>query len=200
MGTIQITNTSSQAKLFIDTDKGDRFNQYAKWVFTPSEVKGINEEEIDITADYQLPNALRSGQATLTETDVDSLTDLNKKNFLMSGLDTVYKVTSAAVVNKRLVKLDTTTNKVAYVGTLGDKPFGATKKDGTTGETIRVKNGGTVTVNAGGTITSGSKLVSDTTGRAVVSVVAGLWQFGKATSDATTGQDLTIALDIKQIS
>jgi len=199
MANIQVTNASSENTLFIDVDKGDRFNRLAKWVFNPSEVKSIGEDTIDDSADFALPDALRSGQATVTEADMDSLTSLDKKNFLASGLDIAYHVTSQAVTNKKLMQFDSTNNKVGFPTVAGNKPLGVSRQDGTSGATIRVKKAGTVTVVCGGTVTSGAKLIGDTTGRVTASTTAGLWQIGKAPSDGTTGQELSVSVDIKQI-
>lgn len=200
MGSIQLTNSSSEAKLLLDVDKGDRFNREAKWVFDPSEVKSIGEEEISVSEDFSLPDALRSGMATVTESDIDSLTDLSVKNFIAGGLDIVYKATGEAVTNKKIMELDSTNNTVGFPTALGSKPLGGSRMDGTTGAVIRVKTAGNITVVCGGTVSADDKLVGDTTGRVVASTVAGKWQIGVAPSDGTTGQELTVAIDIKQIS
>lgn len=200
MSNIQVTNSSATAKLFLDVDQGDRFNRIAKWVFEPSEVKSIDEDDIVVNVDQSLPDSLRSGQATITEADMDSLTNGPKRSFLASGLDISYEVATSPVVNKRVVQFDSTNNKVRYVTAQGGKPLGGTRQDGTTGAVIRVKTAGSVTLSSGGTVTSGSKLVSDTTGRVVSSTTIGDWQVGLAPSDATVGQELSVSLDIKQIA
>ena len=199
MGSIQVTNSSSENTLYIDVDKGDRFNSLAKWVFTPSEVKSIGEEDIVVGEDFALPNSLRSGQATVTESDIDSLSSLDKKNFLASGLDIVYKVTSQAVTNKKVMNHDTTNNTVGFPTVAGSRPLGISRQDGTSGATIRVKKAGTATVVCGGTVASGDNLISDTTGRVTASTTVGKWMVGTAPSDGTTGQELSITVDIKQI-
>lgn len=198
MGSIQVTNATG-AKLFIDVDAGERTNRYAKWVFNAGEVKSIGEEEIVVGVDQALPDALRSGQATVTESDIDSLSSLPVKDFLASGLDIGYKVSNGALLNKRIVMLDSTNNKVQYVTAQGVKPYGGLRQDSTNGVNARVKTAGTITVECGGTVTSGAYLVSDTTGRAVASTTTGDWIIALAGSDGTTNQQISVTVNIKQI-
>ena len=102
--------------------------------------------------------------------------------------------------NKKVLAFDSTNNTVGYVAVAGNEPFGGARQDGTIGQSIRIKTEGNITVIAGGTVVTDDSLISDTTGRVVASAVAGKWQIGKATAGATVGQELTIAVDIKQIS
>jgi hypothetical protein len=188
MALIKFTNPSTENTLHIDCDLGDRFNRYsAKWVFAASETKSIDEANIDPSTDQPLADALRSGQLTIVESDLDNLTGLHVKDFLASGLDVGYYTGAASLTSGRLVAYDTTAGTINYVATLGDAILGIANQDGTLNVETRVKTSGSFTGSAGGAITKGSYLISDTTGRLVVSTVNGKHSVGIAPSDQTTG-------------
>ena len=196
MANIQLTNASSEDTLYIEVDKGDRFNRYAKWVLDPSEVKSVDEAEVDITTDFALQTALSSGKMTITESDLEDLSYTDKKNFIGAGIGVIFKNAGVTITANRIVALDTTNNTIKYVTTQGDLPFGVSRASGTTGESIRVMTSGTPTLLLREDVEEDDYLVSDTTGGAVISTTVGDYAIGQASADGTgdTEQDITIAI------
>lgn len=197
--TIKFTNTSDEAFLFLDVDKGDRENTYSKWTLNPEEERGIGEDEIQPTTDFSLISGLKSGMLSIDLEELDELESMEKKNFIGSGVGVVYKNSSGNLDKAHIVALDTEENEVGFVSTAGDMPYGVLMADGSTGLPVRIKYEGYADVPVHGAVTSGDKLVSNTSGKAIASSTPGLWQIGEATSDATTGDIITIQIDIKQI-
>ena len=198
MANIQLTNPSTEETLYIDVDKGDRFNTYAKWVFDPSESKSIDEDEIDINTDFALQDALTSGNLTVAEADLEDLTYTDKKNFLGSGIGVSYKFAGEDITINTIVALDSTNNTIGYVVAEGDAIFGVARATGTTGQSIRVMTSGTATVVLREDVSEDDYLVSDTTGGAVASTTVGEYAIGQASADGTTDseQDITVSLSV----
>lgn len=195
MALIQMTNTSDVDTLHIDIDKGDRYNRYsAKWVFAPSEVKSIDEADVEVGVDQPLVDALLSGQLSITETDLDSLTELEVKQFLAAGVKNKYYTAGEDLVADRLVAYDSTNGTIGYPAASGDETVGVLQADATSGEYKRVKFG-SVTGYAGGSITSGDKITTDTTGRLITTVTDGDIYVSTATADYTTGQAITFVFN-----
>lgn len=208
MGLITFTNTLTQGILYIDTatpvgsrSSGIGAGRYAKWTFAASEVKKIDEGEIDTTVDNALPDAVKSGQLIMLATDVDGLNEQGIKNFLMKALGQIYKKAGATLTVKEAVGIDSTSSSLNVVATNGAKPFGVVQLAGNLNDTVRVQNDPftLATCVASGVIAVGDKVIVRTDGKVQKSSTTGLWQLGTAKTAATDGSDVSIQIEIKLI-
>lgn len=103
---------------------------------------------------------------------------------------------TAQLTGKRFVGIsaDLDDDGVIRVGlpAAGARTFGVAAHDAATGTVLTILRRGIIPVTAGGTITAGQEVQVDNVGR-VVTLAAGV-SIGQAVENATTGQDVAVAL------
>ncbi len=199
MSSIKINNSDSVAYLEIFKDQNQGGGRFVEWIVPPGGPLSIDEGDIDPIVHQGLADALRSGQATIIESDLDSLTSLEVKNFLAKGLDLDYKACGASVSNGNAVGLDTTAGTISKVSANGNQPYGVVHQDGTTGQYIRVKVAGNVTAVAGANIVPGDKLEARTDGKVYPVTTAGHWYLGISASTVSSSASVTFKVNIGKI-
>lgn len=199
MASIKINNSDSIAILEIFKNQNTGLGRFVEWTVPAKGPLSIDEGDIDPINHQGLQDALRSGQATIIESDLDSLTSLEVKNFLAKGLGLDYKACGAPVSNGNVVGLDTTANTISKVVANGNQPFGVTRQDGTTTQYIRIKIAGNVTAVTGANIATGDKLETYTDGKVYPATTKGHWYLGIAAGAITIGNSITFKINIGQV-
>jgi hypothetical protein len=120
---------------------------------------------------------------------------------------------TAAVTGKRIVRIsgamtsgpllaataEGSNVRVAHCAGATDNPFGVSKYDAASGGKVGVIREGVVPITAGAAVTSGQQVMADATGQAIPYVWAGAAVpvvVGTAITDATTGNDVFVALKL----
>jgi hypothetical protein len=201
MAKLILVNSSSTIVRNLDSDRGDRENTYAQWTIAGGATLAIDEADIMVPFDKCIPNALAEGQVTTTESALDDIVDLGKKNFIASGLGLHYYNTGGALLKaNRAVYATPATGNIDYPASSGGTVTGIVRQDGTGTTTyVRVQTSGSTTVELGGTVASGDYLGSDTTGRAIAVTATGAKSFGRAPSAGSAGETKTVTLSFKTL-
>jgi len=195
MANLILVNSSSSIVRNLDSDRGDRENTYAQWTIAGGGTLAIDEAEIRVPFDKSIPQALKDGQVTTTESALDALTRLDVKNFVAEGLGLKYYNTNSVLLKaNRAVYATPETGFIAYPSADGGTVTGIVRQDATGSTTyVRVQTSGSVTVELGGTVAQGDYLMSDTTGRAIVAT-SGKKAFGVAPSAGAVNDTKTVTL------
>lgn len=199
MALLKFTNPSSTATVVIDVDSGDRDDRYSKFRIAPSGTICIDEADVNPYIGEgaecnSIPYSLKSGILTVTESDIDNITDLTKKNFIASGLGIKYFYASTSVVAKNVCVLDSN-GKLAFDATAGNSVnLGVVRKDSSTGEYVRTYVDAVATVVAGETITAGDKVAGSSNGSVKKVDKVGQYYVGTALASATIGQQFSITV------
>lgn len=204
MATIKLKNPSAVNTVLIDVDPNDRANRYASFKLEPSETKSIDESDINpaLATCSAFADGLEGGIIeVIAETDIDSLTMLEVKNFLASGLGQKYYYSSSISSADRIFALDSTAGTAGFMTAIGQEPLGVLQTSSTVGSYNRIatKTGKVVTVNSAGTVTAGDYVGGDVTGRALTVSTSGQYYLGTAVTGGTTGADITVEIGIGSI-
>ncbi len=205
MATIKFKNPSAVNTMIIDTDSGDRVNRYGKFKFSPSETKSVDEADINpaLESCSAFADALTSGQlALIAETDMDSLSMLDVKNFLASGLGEKYYYQGNDVSANRILALDSTAGTAGFMTAIGQEPLGVTATAMTTADykRLHILTGKTVTVHSAGTIATDDYVGGDSTGRGLKVSTSGKYYIGKCVTGGGTGANITVKIGIGKIA
>jgi len=201
MANLILVNASSTADVYLDSDRGDRENTYAQWVIEGGATLAIDEADIRVPFDRTIPQSLKEGIVTTTESALDALTRLDVKNFVAEGLGLKYYNTNSVLLKaNRAVYATPATGFIAYPSASGGAVTGIVRQDATGSTTyVRVQTSGTTTVELGGTVAEGDYLMSDTTGRAITAT-SGKASFGVAPSAGAVNDTKSVVLSFSTVA